>query len=277
MLKAGQINHLEVYRIVEFGAFLADADEEVLLPRKYVPEGTRVGDWMDVFLYFDSEDRPVATTQTPKAKVGETACLEVTDVNQFGAFLDWGLDKDLFVPFREQKERMVKGKNYVVRVILDKVSGRLFGSGRLHVFAKKNHDSNFTVGEQVDILVCEEKGNGFTVLVNNEYSAMLYKSDVRRPVKIGDRLKAYISRLRDDRKIDVVLRKPGFFGIVKEKPAILEELERAGGFLPVTAKSPPQEIEDRFHMSKRVFKQALGNLYKERRIIITDAGIQLNK
>jgi predicted RNA-binding protein (virulence factor B family) len=276
MLKLGKINRLEVYRMVEFGAFLADADEEVLLPRKFVPEGTKVGSALDVFLYLDSEDRPVATTQTPKAQVGDTEFLEVTDVNKIGAFLDWGLDKDLFVPFREQKEPMEKGKSYPIRVVLDKVSGRIFGSSRLHVFSKKIHDNNFKNGEKVQILVCEESERGFKVLINNEYLGMLYKNELHRPVKLGEKLEAYISKLRPDKKIDVCLRKPGFFGVLKEKPLILEKLEEAGGFLPYNSKSSPKEIEKHFHLSKRVFKQAIGNLYKEKRIIITDDGIKLN-
>jgi hypothetical protein len=277
MLKLGKVNHLEIYRMVEFGAYLTDGDEEVLLPRKFVPPGSGVGSWLDVFLYLDSEDRPVATTQTPKAEVGDTVYLEVTDANQVGAFLDWGLEKDLFVPFREQKERMVKGNSYVVRVIFDKVSGRIFGSSRLHVFAKKTHDNNFKQGDKVEILICDETESGYNVLINNEYMGMLYKSDVRRPVKHGDKITAYISKLREDRKIDVTLRKPGFFGILKEKPLILEKLEEAGGFLPFNSKSSPGDIEKNFHISKRVFKQAIGNLYKEHRITITDDGIKLNK
>ncbi|MDD5596681.1 MAG: S1-like domain-containing RNA-binding protein [Victivallaceae bacterium] len=277
MLKMGQINRLEIYRMVDFGAFLTDNDnEEVLLPRKFVPEGADTGSVIDVFLYLDSEDRPVATTQTPKAMVGETAFLTVVDVTEVGAFMDWGLDKDLFVPFREQKERMVKGESYPVRIVLDKVSGRIFGSSRFHVFAKKTHEDNFRRGDKVDILVCSEEEIGFSVLIGNQYMGMLYKSELRRAVKPGDRLTAYISKLRDDKKIDVSLRKPGFSGIIKEKPLILEKLGEAGGFLPFNAQSSPEEIEEHFHISKRVFKQAIGNLYKEHRITVTADGIKLN-
>jgi predicted RNA-binding protein (virulence factor B family) len=277
MLRLGKRNCLEVYRMVEFGAFLTDNDEEVLLPRKFVTEGTKLGDKIDVFLYLDSEDRPVATTQTPKALVGDTVFLEVKDTTDIGAFMDWGLDKDLFVPFKEQKDRMLKGKSYVVRLILDKVSGRIFGSSRIHVFAKKTHEDNFKLGEKIEILVCSDDEIGFNVLINNEYMGMLYKNEIHSPVKSGDRLTAYISKLRDDKKIDVSLRKPGFFGIIKEKPIILEKLREAGGFLPFNSKSDSKEIEASFHISKRVFKQAIGNLYKERRITITDDGIKLNK
>jgi len=277
MLKLGKMNCLEVYRMVEFGAYLTDNDEEVLIPRKFVPEGTVLGDKLDVFLYLDSEDRPVATTQTPKACVGDTAFLEVKDTTDIGAFMDWGLDKDLFVPFREQKNRMLKGKSYAVRLVFDKVSGRIFGSSRIHVFAKKAHEDNFKVGEAVEALVCTEEEIGFNVLIKNAYLGMLYKNDIHSPVKLGDKLTVYILKLRDDKKIDVTLRKPGFFGIIKEKPLILGKLEEAGGFLPFNAKSTPQEIEDNFHISKRVFKQAVSNLYKERRITITDDGIKLNK
>jgi len=277
MLKIGKINNLEVYRMVEFGAYLTDNDEEVLLPRKFVPEGTKIGDKIEVFLYLDSEDRPVATTQTPKALVGDTVFLEVKDTTDIGAFMDWGLDKDLFVPFREQKKRMLKGKSYVVRLVFDTVSGRIFGSSRVHVFAKKAHEDNFKVGEEVQILVCTEEDIGFNVLIKNQYMGILYKNDIHSPVELGDKLTAYILKLRDDKKIDVSLRKPGFFGIIKEKPLILKKLEEAGGFLPFNAKSDPKEIEANFHISKRVFKQAVSNLYKERRITITDDGIKLKK
>jgi predicted RNA-binding protein (virulence factor B family) len=159
--------------------------------------------------------------------------------------------------------------------VLDKVSGRIFGSSRLHVFSKKIHDNNFKSGEKVQILVCEETDRGFKVLINNEYLGMLYKNELHRSVNLGDKLTAYISKLRPDKKVDVSLRKPGFFGVLQEKPLILAKLEEAGGFLPYNSKSTPEEIEDCFHLSKRVFKQAIGNLYKEKRIIITDDGIKL--
>jgi hypothetical protein len=159
-------------------------------------------------------------------------------------------------------------------LIFDKVSGRIFASSRLHVFAKKIHEDNFKTADKVEILVCTEEQIGFNVLINNQYMGMLYKNEIHCPVKLGDKLTAYISKLRDDKKIDVSLRKPGFFGIIKEKPLILEKLAEAGGFLPFNSKSDPKEIEANFHISKRVFKQAIGNLYKERRITITDDGIK---
>ncbi|MDD5697434.1 MAG: S1-like domain-containing RNA-binding protein [Victivallaceae bacterium] len=276
MLELGKINRLEVRRTADFGMFLGNGEDEVLLPCKYVPAGTEIGNELEVFVYPDSEDRPVATTQKPKGMVGDTVFLEAVDVTGIGAFLDWGLDKDLFVPFKEQKEPMVKGRSYVVRIVFDRVSNRIFGSARLHVFARKTHENNFSVGDRVEILVCAEAEHGFSVLIDRRYLGMLYKSDLHRAVKVGETLPAYISRLRADRKIDVSLRKPGFFGIIREKPLILEKLREAGGFLPFNSKSSPEEIENYFQISKRVFKQAIGNLYKERRITVTADGIKLN-
>lgn len=276
MLKIGLYNNLEVYREVDFGVYLTDDEEEVLLPRKYVPQGTKTGDRLDVFVYLDSEERPIATTLKPKAIVGDTALLKVVDVNRIGAFLDWGLEKDLMVPFKQQREPMVKGESYVVRVIFDRVSERLIASDRLSAYAKPGH-GDLKLGQEVDILICYETEIGYAVLIDDQYHGMLYKNDIFKPVNIGDKVTGYILKLRPDGKNDITLRRPGFRGVSVEKPAILEKLQAAGGFLPFNSQSSPEEIKEHFNLSKKVFKQAIGNLYKERLIVITDDGIKLEK
>ena len=274
MLKIGLYNNLEVYREVDFGVYLTDDEEEVLLPRKYVPQGVKNGDRLDVFIYLDSEERPIATTLHPKAVVGDTALLQVVDVNRVGAFLDWGLEKDLMVPFKQQRHPMVKGESYVVRVIFDRVSERLIASDRLSAYAKPGH-GDLKTGQEVEILLCYETEIGYAVLIDDQYYGMLYKSDIFKPVNIGDKMTGYVLKLRPDGKNDITLRKPGFRGVSVEKPAILEKLQEAGGFLPFNSKSSPEEIKENFNLSKKVFKQAIGNLYKERLIVITDDGIKL--
>jgi uncharacterized protein len=276
MINIGVYNTLEIYREVDFGAYLTDGEDEVLLPLKYVPDDAKVGDHIEVFVYLDSEQRPVSTTLRPKAIVGDTALLKVNDVNKIGAFLDWGLEKDLLVPFKEQREPMVADREYVVRVILDEVSGRLMASNRMSFYAKPGH-GDLKMGQEVDVLVCYEIEVGFAVLINDEYQGLLYKNEIYKPLQPGDREKGFISKLRPDGKNDVCLRKPGFAGVVGEKPLILEKLREADGFLPFNSKSSPEDIKKEFNMSKKVFKQAIGMLYKARSITISDDGINLVK
>ncbi len=276
MIEVGKYNTLEIYRKVDFGVYLTDEEDEVLLPLKQVPPGVDVGDYLEVFVYLDSEQRPIATTRRPKAVAGEMALLKVTDVNRIGAFLDWGLEKELLVPFKEQREPMIVGHEYVVKVIVDPVSGRLMGSNRMSYYAKSGQ-GDLKQGQEVDILVCYEVKIGYAVLINDEYQGMLYRNEVFKPLKPGDRDKGFISKLREDGKIDVSLRKPGFKGVVKEKSPVLEKLEAAGGSLPFNSKSSPEDIKKEFNLSKKVFKQIIGMLYKERKIVITDDGIALVK
>lgn len=274
MLKIGLYNNLELYRAVDFGVYLTDGEEEVLLPRKYVPQDAKTGDRLDVFIYLDSEERPIATTLRPKAIVGDTALLKVIDVNRVGAFLDWGLEKDLMVPFKQQRQPMVNGESYVVRVIFDRVSERLIASDRLSAYAKPGH-GDLKSGQEVELMLCYETEIGYAVLIDDQYCGMLYKNEIFKPVKIGDKITGYVLKLRPDGKNDVTLRKPGFRGVSVEKPAILEKLRASGGFLPFNSTSSPEEIKENFNLSKKVFKRAIGNLYKERLIVITEDGIKL--
>jgi len=274
MLKFGQYNELSISRQSDYGVYLTDGEEEVLLPRKYVPQNAQPGDRLEVFVYFDSEDRPVATTQTPKATVGDIVLMTVKAETRIGAFLDWGIDKDLFVPFREQRRRMEVGEEYVVRIYCDKHTGRLQASSRLGPIMNKSL-AGVQLNQEVDLIVYECIELGYLVLVNREYSGMIYHNEIFQPVHIGDCLTGYVSKLRDDGKLDIRLRRPGFGGVLEVKDQIMEALAEAGGFLPLNSQSSPEEIEVKFHMSKKTFKQAIGNLYKERRIVIADDGIRL--
>jgi len=276
MIERGKYNELDVYRVVDFGVYLSDGEDEVLMPRKYVPEATEAGDTLRVFVYTDSEDRPIATTLTPKAVVGDIKLMTVVDTNAMGAFLDWGLEKDLLVPFREQKELMKKGQSYVVKVLYDRVSGRVIASNRYGAFTKHCVDQ-LKSGEEVDIIVCNQTDIGYVCLVNEEYLGMIYKNEIFTPVKTGDKLKAYVNRIRTDHKIDIVIRKPGFSGVEAQKDIVLEKLKAAGGHLPYDSKTEPEIIKREFNMSKKVFKQNIGMLYKKRLITIDDDGITLVK
>jgi len=276
MFNVGKFNKLQVVKKVDFGVYLSDGSnpEKVLLPGKYVPAGIQLNDWINVFLYHDSEDRLIATTLTPKAQVGDIALLAVKDVSSVGVFLDWGLEKDLFVPFKEQRERMVLDHSYVVMVMIDRLTGRIMASNRFNIIVKPGRPQ-LENGQPVDLIVYDRADIGFKVLVNRQYQGFLYRNEIFQPVAIGDELKGFVHKIRPDNKLDVRLQKSGFGGVLEVKDTIMNELTAAGGFLPHNAYSPPEEIKKRFHMSKNVFKQAIGNLYKERRIEVTDDGIKL--
>jgi len=276
MLEIGSYNELVVQRVVDFGLYLNPKPDEVLLPLKYVPENTRPGDTLRVFIYTDSEDRPVATTLIPKAVVGEFAYLQVKDTASFGAFLDWGLEKDLLVPLSQQQDRMRPGKRYVVKVCLDELTGRVYGTNRITHNCDKN-PKDLSEGEKVDLLIYGITKIGIMAVVNNRYSGLIYRSEIFTSVSIGDKTTGYISRIREDGKINLTLKSPGYQSISGSAAGILELLNKKGGFIPCHDKSTPDEIRHTFSMSKKEFKKAIGGLYKAGRIQITDKGIQINK
>lgn len=274
MTTLGDYNELTVVKQVEFGFYLDGWDTEILLPTKYVPSGLKVDDKINVFLYRDSSDRLIATTLTPKVKVNEFAFMEVKDVNKNGAFLDWGLEKDLFVPFKEQKERMETGNSYVVYCYLDERTDRLVASNDFNSFFEKENielESN----QEVDLLFYKETQLGFSAIINNKYSGVVYHSDNYKKVRIGDSAKGYILKVRDDKKIDVSLRKPGMEEVQDSKSIILDELKKWNGFLGLSDNSDPELIKMRLNMSKKTFKKAIGGLYKDGKIELSDAGIKL--
>lgn len=280
MIRIGRYNRMRVEKVVAFGAYLSDGkqrDEMILLPKKYFPDHIEIDDELEVFVYRDSEDRPVATTWRPYAQVGEFAALKVVDANRVGAFMDWGLEKDLMVPFREQLSRMEVGKYYLVKVLYDDVTGRIIASSRIGNLLKGNDVHDLQVGEEVRLLVWEKSRLGYKVLINEKYIGQIYDTEIFQQLRIGDRLPGFVSRIRNDNRADIRLRAAGYQGIIGESAAVLEVLEENGGFLPLNAKSDPEAIQAYFSMSKRVFKQLIGNLYKERKITVAEDGIRLVK
>jgi len=274
MIEYGRYNKLQVDKKVDFGFYLTDGQERLLLPGKYAPVGLKVGDAIEVFVYRDSEDRPIATTLKPKAQVGDIVRLRVKEMSPVGAFLDWGLEKDLLVPFKEQRQRMIAGTDYVVMVKLDELTGRIIASNRFGTIATKDV-SALKVGQKVAVIVYDVAPLGFKVLIDHAYLGVLYRDELFQAVSLGDRLAGYVSKIRPDRKIDVRLRKPGYAAVLDMTEVVLDALRDAEGFLPLNSESSPEAIRDQFNMSKKVFKQTIGNLYKARRITIDDDGIRL--
>lgn len=275
MLSIGSYNSLVVARSTVHGLFLTTEDgDEVLLPRKYSPEEAAEGDPLRVFVYKDSEDRNVATTLRPKAVVGEFARLRVVDVNKVGAFLDWGLDKDLFVPFREQTHRLKIEEWCVVFVELDDANGRIIGTTwlRKHFSPDVEH---LSPGDPVHLISYARSERGVSVVVNRRHSGLIHAGDEVRPVKINDEFNGFVRKVRDDHTLDIMLRKPGYDGALDEAEVVLAKLRAAGGSLPVSAKSDAETIRNRFGMSRKTFKKIIGNLYKTGIIAVDDDGIRL--
>ncbi|HWV30939.1 MAG TPA: S1-like domain-containing RNA-binding protein [Dyadobacter sp.] len=275
MLFIGKYNYLTIERVTSVGMFLSDVEgEEVLLPNQYITDDMQVGDQIKVFVYLDSEDRPVATTQTPKIIRNEFAFLEVKDVSEYGAFLDWGLIKDLFVPFREQPKPMEIGEWHVVFLYLDQKSQRLLASAKIDKFLE-NDRLTVAEGEEVDLLVWQKTDLGYNVVVNQYHKGLIYANEVFQPLQIGDTLKGYIKKIRDENKLDISLQKTGYEVVEPVAKQILEEVKKGKGFLNLSDNSSPEDIYNRLKISKKVFKKAIGGLYKQGIIRITDDGIYL--
>lgn len=275
MAAIGLINELEVVKEVDFGVYLDGGPHgEILMPKRYVPEGCKPGDMLEVFIYLDSEDRLVATNETPKAMVGDFALLPVVSVTNVGAFLDWGLPKDLLVPFREQQQTMEAGKSYLVYVYLDNESQRIVATSKLDKCVD-NIPVDYEVGEEVDLLIAGQTDLGFKAIIDNSHWGMLYKNEVFQPLKTGQRLKGFVKTIREDEKIDLSLQKEGYEKIDDISQTILNKLAANAGFLALTDKSSPELIKQTLHISKKNFKKAIGALYKQRLISIEENGIKL--
>lgn len=274
MIKVGQYNQLIVQRIVEFGAFLDDGKEGLLLPKRFVPPRVRPGDTINAFVYHDSEDRLIATTQKPKAVAGEMAFLEVVSVTQQGAFMDWGLMKDLFVPRSKQLTGMRVGGQYLVKLYIDEQTGRVAATEKIEQLLSND---TLTVKEKdvVQLMVYRKSEIGYVVIINNLHTGMLHFNEVYRDVKVGDRFEGFIKNIRPDNKIDVAAGKPGYQRVEDETAKILRLLRENNGYLPYYDKSDPEEIYSFFGMSKKVFKMTTGNLYKQKKIEFTETGIKL--
>lgn len=278
MFKLGTYQTLNVARISEFGYYLQDtstkSDEEVLLPNKLAFRDLQKGENVRVFLYKDGEERITATMQDPKITLNSIAFLSVKDVNNYGAYLDWGLDKDLFVPHREQIDTMREGQSYLVYMYLDKQTNRLAASMKLDRFLD---DTDITVEEkeEVDLWVWKKTDLGYKVVINNKHEGLIYHNEFYQDVYEGDQLTGYIKQIRPDDKIDVTLRPIGYKKVEPNAQHIIDRLKQAGGYLDLHDKSDPKEIHNRLEMSKKTFKKAIGRLYKEEIIRIEDDGIYL--
>ncbi len=275
MIKLGDYNTLTVVKEVDFGIYLDGGDEgEILMPKRYVPEGIKPGDQIETFVYLDNEERPVATTERPLAKVGDFAYLEVAWVNEYGAFLKWGLMKDLFCPFREQKKRMEIGESYIVHVHLDDDSYRIMASAKIERYFDERAPM-FRHGQEVDLLVWQKTEMGFKVIIDNCYPGLVYEDQVFRYIHTGDRTKGYINTVRPDGKVDVTLQPTGRQQTLDFSEELLQYLKDHGGHCDLGDKSDAEDIKYRFHVSKKTFKRAVGDLYKRRLITIADDGLRL--
>ena len=274
MTEIGKYNTLNIVRETANGVYL-DAEElgEILMPAKFVNDEIKSSGKATVFIYTDSEDRLVATTEQPLAKVGEFACLQVKAVTRVGAFLDWGLPKDLLVPFSEQNAKMQEGRGYWVYVYLDLLTRRIAASAKLHKFLD-NTPPEYKTGEEVDLTVLEETELGYRCIVNSEHTGMLYKNQVFRNLELGEITKGYVQKVREDEKIDLLLEKPGYEKVDEISAKILNELGENKGFLAVSDKTSPEMIQAMFGISKKNFKKAIGALYKQRLIEFTSDGIR---
>jgi uncharacterized protein len=271
----GKLNKLRVVKEVEFGIYL-DGQElgEILMPRRYVPANCKPEDMVDAFVYCDSDDRIIATTEKPYVMVGEFALLEVVSVNTIGAFLNWGLPKDLLVPYSEQKQKMEEHKSYIVYVYLDSNSRRIVASAKLDKFLD-NLPPEYQVGQCVDLLICSSTDLGYNSIIENRHWGMLYKNEVFQTLNKGQKLKGYIKKIREDEKIDLSLQKLGYEKIDDMLQAFIGKLKEQGGFIEVTDKSSAEMIYHLFGVSKKTYKKTVGALYKMRLINIEDKGIRI--
>lgn len=276
-IELGRKNVLKAAWKVDFGMYLEGKgyDGKILLPERYVPEWLEVGDDIEVFLYLDNEERIIATTLEPKAMVGDFAYLECVDVNQFGAFLDWGLMKQLFCPFREQKRRMEVGRSYIVHVHIDEDSYRIMASAKVERWLDHPTPEAPHVNDEVELLIWQKTDLGFKVIIDNRFAGLIYDSQIFQTLHTGDRVKGFISNIRPDGKIDCALQRSGRQHTEDFSARLLRYLEARGGRCWLGDKSSAEEIKEQFGVSKRTYKQAIGDLYKRKLIVITENGIEL--
>jgi predicted RNA-binding protein (virulence factor B family) len=274
-IELGKYNQLEIVKTVDFGVYLNGGDDgEILLPTRYVPEGCKPGDMVNVFIYLDNEERLIATTLQPKVQVGEFACLEVAWVNEYGAFLDWGLMKDLFVPFREQKMKMLKGHRYVVHAHVDEDSYRIMASAKVERYLSKEMPP-YKAGEEVEVMAWQRTDLGYKVIVDNQYSGLVYQKEIFQALEPGMRLTAYVRQVREDGKIDLTLQKDGMAKVDDFSAVLLQYIKDHDGHTPLNDKSAAEDIYDAFGVSKKTFKKAVGDLYKRRLILLVEDAIRL--
>jgi len=274
----GKNVNLEVLRSTEIGLFL-DTEERnyngILLPKRYVPSGIEIGDFMDVFIYRDSEDRIIATRLDPYIRVGEFAYLNVNKVESYGAFLDWGLPKDLFVPLSQQRMLMVNDGYYLVYAYLDEQTDRIAATAKVHRYLQ-NEAEDLEIGQEVELLICDETDLGVRVIVDNKFWGLVFHNEIFQHLEEGQKTIGYVKGIRqEDNKIDITLKKQGMAEVKDARSQIIEVLYDSNGFLPLNDKSAPEAIYEELEMSKKVFKKAIGNLYKDKMITIKRDGIHL--
>lgn len=276
MIKIGVVNTLRILRSTEPGLFLGDEeDNDVLLPNKYCPAKFEIGDMIDVFILRDSEDRILATNLEPKIKLNEFALLKVTAVTRVGAFLDWGMEKELMVPYSEQRLRMEEDRWYVVCMDLDPHTDRLFASNRIDRYIQ-NDELTVKEGDFVDGIVFKRTELGYSMILNNEHEGLLFRNDTYKELNVGERVKVYVKYIREDNKIDLSLQPSTYEKFIsKNSEEVFNALKKEGGYLPITDKSDPTDIYDTLQISKKAFKKAIGDLYKQRKLVIEEQGIRL--
>lgn len=276
MVKMGDYNVMKVIKEKSMGVFLDDGGEGILLPKRFVPHNTKIGDELNVFLYHDGEDRPIATTQKPFGKLGDIVKLKAVAVTNQGAFLDWGLMKDLFIPKSKIKNYMIPNGEYLVKIVMDEKTGRLAATEKLEAFLS---NENLTVKEKdtVDLIVYRRTDIGYEVIINNIHKGILHNNEIYRNIAIGDRFPGFIKNILPENKIDVAAGKPGYNRVEDETEKIIRLLNENDGYLPYNDKSSPEDIYSFFGMSKKTFKMATGNLYKQHKISFTKTGIQWNE
>ena len=275
MAEIGKYNNLQVVKFLDFGIYLDGGNKgEILLPIKQVPPNLEVDDFIEVFIYNDSEDRIIATTREPYGIVGDFVLLKTVEVNKFGAFMDWGLEKNLLVPFREQKKNMEPGRSYIVYIYLDEKTQRIVATAKLDKYMN-DLAPEFETNQEVDLMILNKSDLGYNALINNTHSGILYENELFQKLNVGQKIKGFIKKVREDEKIDLYLLKPGYEKIDSVAEAILQELKLNDNFIELNDKSNPQDIYDVFSISKKNFKKAIGSLYKNKLISIDDKGITL--
>jgi uncharacterized protein len=275
MVRMGEYNQLKVIKVKDMGVFMDNGEEGILMPKRFVPAGTRIGDELNVFLYHDGEGRPIATTQKPLGVLGDIVRLKAVSVTPQGAFLDWGLMKDLFIPKSGMISFMRPMGEYLVKIVMDEQTGRVAATEKLERFIS-NELLTVKEKEEVDLLVYRQTEIGFEVIINNQHRGMLHSNEIYRPMVVGDRFPGFIKNILPENKIDVAAGKPGYQRVENETEKILRLLAENDGYLPYHDKSSPEEIYEFFHISKKTFKMTTGNLYKQKKIIFTQTGIKLN-
>jgi uncharacterized protein len=270
----GEYNILKVIKVKDMGVFLDNGEEGILMPKRFVPPGTRIGDELNVFLYHDGEGRPIATTQKPFGVLGDIVKLKAVSITPQGAFLDWGLMKDLFIPKSAMISFMRPMGEYLVKIVMDEQTGRIAATEKLERYLS-NETLTVKEKEEVDLLVYRPTEIGYEVIINNRHKGILHTNEIYRPVEIGDRFPGFIKNILPENKIDVAAGKPGYQRVEDESEKILRLLQEHNGYLPYHDKSSPEEIYNFFHISKKTFKMTIGNLYKQHKILFTKTGIRL--